>query len=87
MESEHSFEPGEIVYLLAEIGVGERIHEIGTRATVRTVNGAGLTVELGGSSGAVSCASTHVERAAARRTRIRTRAYGPVGASLRSATT
>jgi hypothetical protein len=87
MESEHSFEPGEIVYLLAEIGVGERIHEIGTRATVHTVTAAGLTVELGGSSGPVACASTHVERAIGRRTRIRTRAQRPVGALLRSATT
>jgi hypothetical protein len=71
MQSEQSFEPGEIVYLLTEIGAGGLIHEIGTRATVRAVAVSGLTLELSGSSGAVACPRDHVERAARRRLRVR----------------
>jgi hypothetical protein len=71
MESEQRYQPGEIVYLLAEIGADGLIHEIGTRATVRAVVPSGLTLELSGSSGDVACPGTHVERAAERRRRLR----------------
>jgi hypothetical protein len=83
MESGHeSYEPGEIVYLLAEIGAGGMIHEIGTRATVRAVAVSGLTLELSGSSVDVACPAANVERAAERRRR----AHGPRRAPLRLTT-
>jgi hypothetical protein len=71
MESEQRFQPGEVVYLAAEIGADGLIYEIGTRATVRGVTLSGLTLELSGSSADVSCPAAHVERAAEHRRRMR----------------
>ena len=67
MDEQQRFAPGETVYLLAEVGVDGRIHEIGSRATVRAVAATELTLELGGSSGTVVCAPAQVERVAERR--------------------
>jgi hypothetical protein len=73
MDEQQSFAPGETVYLLAEVGVDGRIHEIGSRATVRAVAATGLTLELGGSSSTVVCAPAQVERVAEHRRGARSR--------------
>ncbi len=79
MEEQQRFAPGETVYLLAEIGVDGRIHEIGSRAMVRAVTATGLTLELGGSSSTVVCAPAQVERVVERRRGARSRFHGPRG--------
>jgi len=71
MATERSLETDDIVYLLVETVANGRIHEIGTRGIVLTVTAAAATVELGGSSGTVTCPTTHVEHAAEHRTRAR----------------
>jgi hypothetical protein len=62
--------PGEIVYLLAEVRAGDRIHEIGTSARVVAADASSLTLELGGT---VSCPREHASPARSRRVRDRAR--------------
>ena len=65
-------EPGEIVYLAAEVTAGGLIHEIGTRAGVRAVLDSELELELDGAEPATAlCPTDHVVRAAERRPRAR----------------
>ncbi len=53
--------PGDIVYLLAEVSAGGRIHEIGSRAVILEAEGDELTLQLGDSERQlVSCPSAHV---------------------------
>jgi hypothetical protein len=68
-----SFEPGDVVYLAAEVRAGGHIHEIGARAEVRVAYGAVLELALGGSEMATArCLARHVVRAAERRARTPT---------------
>ncbi len=62
--------PGEVVYLLAEVRAGDRIHEIGTSALVVAADASSLTLELGGSD-TISCRRERV--APVRRTGTRAR--------------
>lgn len=72
-----AIEPGELVYLLAEVRAGDRIHEIGTSARVVEAGLSSVTLDLGGAvGGAVSCPREHV--APAREQRARERARRPI---------
>ena len=62
-------EPGEIVYLAAEVTVGGRIHEIGTRAEVRAASDSLVEIDVGATAETAWCPSDHVVRARERRTR------------------
>jgi hypothetical protein len=76
--------PGELVYLLAEVRAGERIHEIGTSGRVVAADASSLMLELGGTGrGTVSCPREHVSPARARRVREWAR---PSSARFRPAT-
>jgi hypothetical protein len=77
MSGERTLEPGQIVYLLAELRADGLIHEIGTRAVVLEVTGSGVVVEPGGTPSPVACAATDVEPAAERRLRGRRPAGAP----------
>jgi hypothetical protein len=68
METSTSLGRGAIVYLAAEVQVGGRIHEIGTRAEVRAVSDSRVEVDIGTAETAW-CATHHVIRAHERRTR------------------
>jgi hypothetical protein len=64
--------PGEVVYLLAEVRAGDRIHEIGTSARVVAADASSVRLELGGTGAeTVSCPHHHVSPARARRERAR----------------
>jgi hypothetical protein len=66
--------PGDVVYLLAEVRAGGRIHEIGTSARVVAADASFSTLEHGGSGrDLVSCPREHVSPARARRVREETR--------------
>jgi hypothetical protein len=70
METRTRFEPGEIVYLAAEVSEGGLIYEIGTRAGVRAVFDSELELELDGAEPVTTrCPTDHVVRAAERRPR------------------
>jgi hypothetical protein len=70
MEDGKSFEPGEIVYLAAEVSAGGFIFEVGTRAEVRGVSGSRLELELSAAEPVTGrCPTDHVVRAAERRPR------------------
>lgn len=75
---------GEIVYLAAEVQAAGRIHEIGTRAEVRSASDSGVELELGGTAETVWCPTHHVVRARGRRARARVPGWTPLP---RSATT
>jgi len=76
--------PGEVVYLLAEVRAGDRIHEIGTSARVVAASTSSLTLEVRGTGRqTVSCPRAHVFPARARRVRERARGSS---ARLRPAT-
>jgi hypothetical protein len=79
MSAERTLEPGQIVYLVAELRADGLIHEIGSRAVVLEVTVSGVVLELGGAPSAVACAARHVEPAAERRLRARR----PAGAVTR----
>jgi hypothetical protein len=54
-------QPAQVVYLLAEVQAGGRIHEIGSRAYVLHAGADELTLELGGSQPeVVHCTPAHV---------------------------
>jgi hypothetical protein len=69
MENSRRFEPGEIVYLAAEVSAGGFIFEIGTRAEVRAAFESQLELELGIETVTARCPTDHVIRAAERRPR------------------
>src|SRR5262245_56331865 len=69
MEERIRPERGEIVYLAAEVPVGGRIHEIGSRAKVRAASDSRVEVDFGGTGETAWCPSDHVVRARERRTR------------------
>jgi len=71
-------EPGEVVYLLAEVRAGGRIHEIGTSARVLAAEGGELALEVGGAEPeTVSCRSDHVSPARPGRLRAATPRFTP----------
>ena len=77
--------PGELVYLLAEVRAGDRIHEIGTSARVVAADASSVTLELGAAGrDTVSCPHEHVSPARARHVRALARRSS---AAFRPATT